>query len=122
MLRKDCSDERKGLAVTHLDTPENGFALTQKRRHETMPAVRMRMTNLVAGGSAVVADDEAGDIYRFEVRQREAGDAGEVVVVPARVGGADQAAAVTVVGEDDAVVAEGGDEDLWASRALRARW
>jgi len=48
---------------------------------------------LAAGGSAVVADDEAGDVDWLEVRQRETGNAGEVVVVPACVGRADEAAA-----------------------------
>jgi len=64
----------------------------------------------VAGGAAVVGDDQAGDVYRLEVGQMEAGEALEVVVVPAGVGSADEAAAHAVVGEDDAVVAESGDD------------
>lgn len=65
----------------------------------------------MAGGSAVVADDEAGDIHGLEVRECEAGNAREIVVVPASIGGADQAAVVSVVGQDNSVVAEPDDDD-----------
>lgn len=70
----------------------------------------------MAGGSAVVADDQAGDIDGFEVAEREISKTGKIVVVPAGVGRADEATAIAVVGKDDSVVAKGGDDDggLWA--------
>lgn len=66
---------------------------------------------LVAGGAAVVADCQAGYVDGLEVRQGEAAEAGKIGIVPAGIGRADEAAAVAVIGEDDAVVAHGGDDD-----------
>src|SRR5208283_1622989 len=73
---------------------------------------------LVAGGSAVITDHEARDIHGFEVRQGQTGEARKIVVVPASVGCANQAAAVTVIGQDDSVVTECGDDNgcLWTGR------
>jgi hypothetical protein len=70
---------------------------------------------LVAGGSAVITHHKAGDVHRLEVGQGETGNAGKIVIVPASVGRADEAAAVSVIGEDDAIVSECGDDNgrLW---------
>jgi hypothetical protein len=42
--------------------------------------------HLMDGGPAVIADHEARDVHRFEVRQGETGQAGKIVVIPASVG------------------------------------
>ena len=54
----------------------------------------------MAGGAAVVVDDWGGDVDGLEVGECEAGEALEAGVVPAGVGGADEAAAHAIVGED----------------------
>ena len=72
----------------------------------------------MAGGAGVVGDDQGGDVDGLEVGEGEAGEALEAGVVPAGVGSADEAAAHAVVGEDDAVVAERGDEDGGLVRSL----
>ena len=45
----------------------------------------------MAGGPAIITDYEARDVHRFEFRQSETSEASKIVIVPARVGSADQA-------------------------------
>lgn len=75
----------------------------------------------MGGSPAVIADDEAGDVHRLEIRQGETGKARQVVIVPAGVGRADQATAVSVVGEDDAIISERDDDNgcLWTGGGTR---
>ena len=47
--------------------------------------------------AAVVADDQAGDVHRFEIRQCEALQASQIGIAPACVGRADQPAALAIV-------------------------
>ena len=60
----------------------------------------------------------------LEVGEREAGEAGEIAVVPARIGSADQAVAHAVVGQDDSIVAKSRDDDgrLRAGGRAGRRW
>ena len=66
---------------------------------------------LMTGGSAVVADHQARYIDGLEVAERETPQTGKIVVIPAGVGSADETAAISVVSEDDSVIAKCGDDD-----------
>jgi hypothetical protein len=70
--------------------------------------------------AAVVADDEAGDVHRFEIGERETRQAGQIVIVPAGIGRADEAAALTVVCQDDPEIAQADDDDRRLRTARRA--
>jgi len=70
----------------------------------------------VRGGPAAVVDDEARHVDRLEIREREASQAGQVVVIPASIRRADKPTADPVVGQDDSIVAKRRDDD----RGLRA--
>ena len=48
-------------------------------------ALSVEPDHLMAGRAAVIADDEARYVHRFEVRQVETGQAGKIVVIPASV-------------------------------------
>jgi len=65
----------------------------------------------MAGGSAVITDHKTRDVHWLEVRQRKTCYAREIVILPASVGSADQAAAVSVVGQDNPIVSQCGDDD-----------
>jgi hypothetical protein len=71
---------------------------------------------LMAGGPAVITDHEAGNVHRFEVPKGETCKAREIGIVPTSVGRADESPTVSVVGQDNAIVSECGDDNggLWA--------
>src|ERR1035438_8044877 len=75
----------------------------------------------MAGGPAVITDHEARDVHGLEVREGETCKASKIGVVPARVRGADEPSAVSVVGQDDSIVSECGDDNgrLWICRSTR---
>src|SRR5580704_2917612 len=75
----------------------------------------------MARAPAVITHDEARNVHRLEVRQSEICQARKIVIVPASVGCADQAAAVSVIGQDDSIVSESRDDDgrLWAGGGTR---
>ena len=82
--------------------------------------VELRATS-VAGGAAVVADHQARDVDGLEVGERKTCKAREIGIVPTGIGSSDQAAAQAIVGEDDPVVPESGDDDcrLWTCGRTR---
>ena len=65
-----------------------------------------RWSTIVAGRPAVVGHHQARHVHRLKVRKRQAGQAREIRIVPARVGRPDQPAAVSVVGQDDSIIPE----------------
>ena len=75
------------------------------------PCVCSRAVWLMACGSAVITDHEARDVHRLEVQERETSHAREIVIVPAGIGRADQPSAVSIVGQDDSIVSECGDDN-----------
>ena len=80
-------------------TEEGGITLRLHSGQEAAPTRRnagheekCREGCLMAGGAGVVGDDQGGDVDGLEVGEGKAGEALEAGVVPAGVGGADEAA------------------------------
>ncbi len=65
----------------------------------------------MACGAAIVTDHKARYIHWLEVRERKTCNALKIIVVPASVGRADQSPAAPVIGKDDSIVSECGDEN-----------
>lgn len=72
---------------------------------------------LMTGSATVIADHEARDVHRFEIREIKTCEAVKVVIVPASVGCTDQTSTRSIVSQDDPVVSKRGDDD----RRLRTR-
>lgn len=70
---------------------------------------------------AVRADHQRADVDRLEIGQGDVRQTGEVIVIPAAVRGPDQSSRFAIVGQDDSVVPEAGDDDIRLRARGRAR-
>jgi hypothetical protein len=66
----------------------------------------------MAGGPAATTNHDARDVHRLEVRQDKTPKARKIVIVPSSVRSAYQSSALSIVGQDDAVVSECGDDNV----------
>lgn len=84
-------------------------------------AARKSVDALVASGATVRTHHKARHIDGFEVIRSEAREALNIGVVPTSIWGADQAAAHTVVSQDDSIVSEAGNNDCGLRTCSAAR-
>ena len=71
---------------------------------------------------AAAAHYQARDVHRFKITEGQAFQARQIGIIPAGIRCADEPAGLAVIGQDNAVVAESGDDDRCLRAGSSASW